>query len=318
MATNKFYTAALSDIKGARSRALALYEQEKAELYEKDPTLKGLDLSLNAIGAQLALTALSGNTAKLEQLKEDSLAISAQKAQKLKESGIREPAPVCPACKDTGYVNGKYCECVKHRARALMAQELGREMPIEQCTFSAFDLKYYPETADSGVAPKKRMEQILKFCREYANSFNLNSKNLLFTGGAGLGKTHLSLAIVGEVAAAGYEVIYSPAQRLFDTIEKEHFAYTGNEDYLDTVLSCDLLVIDDLGTEFSTAFTASVIHNIIDTRLLRGKATIISTNLNPLELEKKYDSRIVSRLMGNYEFKVFAGVDIRQQKAMAI
>lgn len=308
---NKFYTAALEELKSARKHALALHQQQKEELYSKEPRLTNIDLQLNSIGAQLAITALSGNTAKLEQLKEQSLALTKEKETLLAAANLKEPAPLCAACKDTGYIQGKYCDCVKHRAKALMAQELGREMPIEQCTFASFELRFYPESA------KKRMEQIFNFCRGYAEGFGKKSKNLLFTGGAGLGKTHLSLAIVGEVAAAGYDVIYSPAQRLFDTIEKEHFAYSGSEDLLEAALSCDLLVIDDLGTEFSTSFTASVIHNIIDTRLLRGKATIISTNLDPVELEKKYDARILSRLMGSYEFKVFQGVDIRQQKAMA-
>lgn len=317
MATNKYYSEAISEIKAARKAALALYEQKKNEVYDKEPLLRELDLRLNSIGANLAITALSGNTIKLEQLKAQSLEISEKKQALIKKAGLSEPEFNCPVCEDTGFIKGKFCDCVKQRATAIIARELSSELPLENSTFRDFDLGFYPETAEKGVSPRKRMEQILKDLKAYAKNFGKDSKNMIFTGGAGLGKTHLSLAIVGEVLKEGFDAIYSPAQRLFDAIEKEHFSYSGTEEQLDAVLNCDLLVIDDLGTEFITPFTASVIHNIIDTRLLRKKPTIITTNLSPVELEKKYDPRIVSRLIGNYDFKVFTGIDIRQQKVMA-
>lgn len=317
MATNKYYATALSEIKAARKAALALYEQKKNEVYDKEPLLRELDLRLNSIGANLAITALSGNTMKLEQLKAQSLEISEKKQALIKKAGLNEPEFNCPVCEDTGFINGKFCDCVKQRATAIIARELSSKLPIESSTFQNFDLSLYSETVENGVSPRKRMEQIFKLCRNYADNFGPNSKNLLFTGGSGLGKTHLSLAIVGQVASQGFDVIYSPAQRLFDAIEKEHFSYTGKENYLDSVLSCDLLVIDDLGTEFTNSFNQSLIYNIINSRILSKKPTIISTNLSFEEIEERYTSRIYSRFLGNYELKIFLGIDIRQQKVMA-
>lgn len=315
---NKFYTAALEELKGARKRALALYQQQMEELYSKEPRLTNIDLQLNSIGAQLAITALSGNTEKLEQLKEQSLALTKEKETFLAAANLKEPAPLCAACKDTGYIQGKYCDCVKHRAKALMAQELGREMPITECTFDNFSLLYYPEDADvNGVFPRNEMLKTLNACKKFVDDFPVSYKNYLFIGNPGLGKTHLSMAIVSGILQKGYNVIYSPAQTLFDKIEKEHFSHNNNEDYLEAVLSCDLLVIDDLGTEFTKPFTQSALYNIVNNRILSKKPIIINTNFDVEILQEKYTTRFVSRLYDNYNLKYFYGVDIRQQKAMA-
>ena len=134
-------------------------------------------------------------------------------------------------------------------------------------------------------------------------------------GETGLGKTHLSLAIVAAVSEKGYSVVYGPAGNLFTAAEREHFSYSGETEKLDSMLSCDLLVIDDLGTEFLSPFTSSLFYNIINSRILENKPTIISTNLSIAEIEKRYSDRIASRFIGNYEVKRFLGEDIRQQKA---
>ena len=141
-------------------------------------------------------------------------------------------------------------------------------------------------------------------------------KNLLFFGQTGLGKTHLSLAIVAEVSAKGFGVVYGSAQNLFSAAEKEHFSYSGETSVQDSLLGCDLLVIDDLGTEFYSSFAASLFYNIVNTRLLSCKPTVINTNLSLDELEKKYTPRICSRFMGGYDSKKFIGSDIRQIKAL--
>jgi DNA replication protein DnaC len=188
-------------------------------------------------------------------------------------------------------------------------------MPIGNCTFQNFDLSYYSEAADSdGKIPRKRAAAILSSAKEFVKDFP-RSKSLLFMGEPGLGKTHLSLSIVSAVSEKGYSVVYGPAGKLFSEVEKEHFSYNGETEQLDSLLSADLLVIDDLGTEFLSAFTSSLFYNIINTRLLEEKPTIISTNLSIDELEKKYSNRIASRFMGNYDAKLFIGDDIRQQKA---
>ena len=316
MSVNKYYVAALDNLKAKRKAELALFEAKMERAREENPRLKEIEYELSKNGAGLALAALSGSKAKIDEIRAKCEALSKEKQEMLNSIGLAEPAPECPVCKDEGKVSGRFCQCVKFRARALMAQELGSEMPLSSSTFESFSLNFYPDENSDGVNPKKRMTQILKACTEFAKNFGKDSGSMVFLGGAGLGKTHLSLAIVNEVPLKGYEAVYSPAGALFDRLEKEHFAYTGSEDFLDTVLGADLLVIDDLGTEFLNQFVQSAFYNIINTRILRGKATILSTNLSPEEIAERYTPRIFSRLLGHYDFKAFAGSDIRQKKAL--
>ena len=198
-----------------------------------------------------------------------------------------------------------------------MAEELSAEMPLESCRFDNFDLKYYPDKADrEGNNPRRRMTAILKLCREYVINFSPEaSENLLFIGEAGLGKTHLTLAIVSGVIEKGYLPVYGSAENLFSVIEAEKFSGNGKGSY-DSMLKCDLLVIDDLGTEMATAFTKSALYNLINTRILNRKPTIINTNLTMKQIEERYSARVSSRLIGNYEGKRFLGMDIRQQKKL--
>ena len=190
-------------------------------------------------------------------------------------------------------------------------------MPIKDCTFENFDLKYYPaKLKNSEENPKRRMTGILKTCKEYVLSFSPSkSGNMIFYGDTGLGKTHLSLAIVSGVIEKGYLPVYGSAENLFSIIEKEKFSGEGKGAY-ESIIECDLLVIDDLGAEMATAFTKSVLYNLINSRILSGKPTIINTNLSMKKINEKYDARIASRIIGSYDAHVFSGVDIRQQKAI--
>jgi len=281
--------------------------------YASNPKLTEIDFALSKIGADIAIAAMSGGSEAVNKLKEKANLLSAEKNAILKKSKIEKIDYDCVICQDTGYINGKICSCVKELAKNIITTELCSVMPINECTFDNFELKYYSD-ADS----EKRMRSILKLCREYAESFNPEtSSNLLFMGASGLGKTHLSLAIAGEVIKKGYLPVYGPAENLFNEIERERFSSYGNEsDAYNTMINCDLLVIDDLGTEFVTSFSKSIVYNLINSRILSKKPTIINTNLSMKEIEKIYSPRIVSRLIGCYDARLFLGKDIRQQKAM--
>lgn len=285
--------------------------------YISNERLSVIDSELSKIGAELAITALSGNTARLEQMQKLSLALTSEKAEILKNADVKDIEYECDICKDTGYIGGKICECIKREAASVMSAELSLKMPLEKSSFEAFDLKYYADKeAKNGENPRRRMTSILKLCREYALDFDeKTAKNLLFLGGTGLGKTHLTLAIVKEVIAKGYLPIYASAENLFTSIEAEKFEGEGRGVY-QQVLNCDLLVIDDLGAEMTTAFTKSVLYNIVNTRLLSRKPTIINTNLTMKEIEVKYTPRISSRFIGEYDCNKFLGEDIRQQKLL--
>lgn len=285
-------------------------------LYESEPVLEKIEARLKALGAKLVMTTLLGDKTELKAIKEESKFLSKQKKEILKKAKIPSEKFDCDLCKDTGYVSGKICDCIKKEASRIMAEELSKEMPLGACKFENFDLNYYSDKTDeNGANPRRRMTAVLKLCREYVINFGLNSENLLFMGGVGLGKTHLTLAIVGGVIEKGFMPVYGSAENLFSAVENEKFSGENKGSY-DTMLNCDLLVIDDLGAEMATAFTKSVLYNLINTRMLSGKPTIINTNLSMKEIEERYSPRIASRLIGNYNANRFLGQDIRQQKLL--
>ncbi|MBR2731669.1 MAG: ATP-binding protein [Clostridia bacterium] len=221
----------------------------------------------------------------------------------------------CKKCEDTGFVEGFACDCRKTLLAELSKQALDAVAPSAECTFDTFRPDYYPLPVDPqlGVSPRKRMTEILEYCRSYAEDFGPESESLYMHGATGLGKTHLSLAIANVVTAQDYSVIYDSAQNLLSALEREKFG-GGSGERAQEMLDCDLLIIDDLGSEFSTSFTVSAVYNLINTRLNRKKPVIISTNLTETELEAKYSQRITSRIIGNYVSLLFLGKDIRQIK----
>ncbi len=260
---------------------------------------------------------ISGDKPDFKSAEGISLSLQQQREEYIKENNIDisviEPDFNCKKCDDTGYVNGRLCECVKKRAVKLNYDELNKDVKLGDYTFRKFLLDYYPEKPQEGVIPREIMTKICGFCVKYAAEFDENSENLIFSGKTGLGKTHLSLAIVNDVLKKGYNVVYGPISRIIGNIEREHFS--GNDrTTLQNVIDCDLLVFDDLGTEFTTPFVVSTIFDIINSRILNKKPTIINTNLDLEELKQKYSDRVISRIFGNYRMLQFYGKDIRSIK----
>ena len=315
--TVDLYKTALEEKKATLSKKTFLYEQSLAAAYNAEPKLNEIDLQLSALGAKIAITALSGNKAEFQKIQSEMTRLTDQKKAIISAFEIAEIVYDCQKCKDTGYINGKLCSCIKEKAKELAINALSSDMPIKDSRFDNFNLNYYQNSdTQDGANPQKRMTAILKLCREYADNFNpKSSKNLLFMGDSGLGKTHLTLAMVSEIIKQGYSVIYGSAYNLFSMVENEHFSSTKGDSY-EKMLECDLLVIDDLGTEFATAFTQSVLYGLVNSRILSGRPTIINTNLTMADIEKRYSPRISSRFIGNYTAKKFIGADIRQIKAL--
>ena len=224
-----------------------------------------------------------------------------------------EPDYFCKKCSDSGFSEGKLCTCHIELLRQLSYEQLCKSSPLKISTFDEFSLDYYKHDAEI----LELMSCNFEFCRNYAENFDMNSYSLLMTGETGLGKTHLSLAIAGEVINKGYGVIYGSVQNLFSTIEKEHFGRADEADGTteNMLLDCDLLILDDLGAEFTTNFTTATLNNIVNTRILESKPTIISTNLSVGKLDDRYSRRIASRIIGEYQILSFEGKDIRQQKS---
>lgn len=310
------YKKALSIKQNALAQKKAQRENKLRILTENEPKISDIDRRLSALGAEIALTALSSDLEKLAFLQKETTALSNERAELFRASGIEDIVYDCPLCCDTGYAGGKICDCVHTIAKGLRVKELSQEFPINECRFDNFDLNYYPAEETDGINPRKKMTQILKLCREYVINFTpTGADNLLFMGSAGLGKTHLSLAMVSELTEKGYDVIYGSAYNLFSAMENEHFSYKRNDSYTAAV-NCDLLVIDDLGSEFVNPYIQTLLYNIVNTRLLAKKPMIINTNIGMQEIENRYTPRISSRLLGNFTARRFVGRDIRQIKML--
>lgn len=292
------------------------------EISENVPELAVIRQKLSRIGFCISKVFLDSPDKKgeIEKLMKESLALQEQRKQVLVEHGYDADALsvkyTCPACEDTGFIKNRMCKCHIDLLRDIEHDRLAQIAPLDECTFDTFDVRYYPEEAeDNGISPRLKAEKILNSCKKYAINFTNSSPNIIFMGGTGLGKTHLSLAIANVAINRGYSVVYGSSHNILSSLQNESFGRTDNLRYNErAVLNCDLLIIDDLGTEFRSSYTTACMYNIINSRISSKLPTIISTNYNFDELEEKYDQRVVSRIAGEYNRLVLVGNDIRYIK----
>ena len=296
--------------------------QHLQEAYDRVPRIRQIDMLLRktmAHTARLAFTNGSDAREAMEQVKEQNLALQRERETLIRENfeeGFLDESPICDCCGGLGYVGANMCECLRELCRQEQKKELtflnvGRE------TFEQFRLDYYSEYVDprQGVSPRAVMDKTLQTCRRYAFSFTEKSENLLFSGDTGLGKTFLSACIARTVADRGYSVVYESAGHLFANLERAKFSSdeSARED-VRKYNQCDLLIVDDLGTEMPGQFTIAALYSLINDRLLSGKPMIVSTNLTIDELSRRYSPQIVSRLRGSFRRVAFIGEDIRVLK----
>jgi DNA replication protein DnaC len=223
----------------------------------------------------------------------------------------------CPDCHDTGYAKGTFCHCLLALAGKIAAKELNQTAQIQLCQFETFSLDYYRgQKTEKGSDCYQAMKKILHYCQHYAEHFNQNSPSILMFGKTGRGKTHLSLSIASVVIEHGYSVLYDSVINFLRRIEQEHFGKSDEDtNTMELLLTCDLLILDDLGTEFDSAFYQSTIYNLINTRMNRSLPTIISTNLDYNGISHRYEERITSRIFATYFNLCFVGSDVRILKA---
>ncbi len=313
----------------ARERLLQeknLYEAEtaarRAQVLQAYPRLREIDQALRqSVAGAVAAAFRKGEdtTAAIAALKEKNLALQRERewilaSAELDES-VLDPPPFCPHCGGSGYVGSSMCECLRELCRQEQKKELSSLLGGKE-SFDGFRLDLYPTEPDPnlGVSPRQLMERTFRRCRRYAREFGAGAPSLLFTGGPGLGKTFLSACIARAVADNGFSVVYDTAGKLFSDFEAVKFG--GNQqDLTRKYLQCDLLIIDDLGTEMTTQFTQSVLYRVLNDRLLENRPVIVSTNLSDQALRQRYSAPIASRLLGAFEVCLFLGQDIRQLHA---
>ena len=293
--------------------------QKLQMIYEKLPRVRQIDMELRksmVLATQAVFSGGDGAQAAMEEVKKANLALQAER-KSLIDTGFGEnfldESPVCNRCGGVGYVGTQMCSCLQELCR----QEQKKELSLLSCgehDFSDFRLEYYPDRAISGgkVTLRAIMQKTYQDCRTYAEAFDTNSPSLLFSGDTGLGKTFLSACIARAVADQGYSVVYESAVHLFEKMEKAKFS--GDEaaaKETEKYTACDLLIVDDLGTEMGGQFVTMALYTLINDRILSGKPTIISTNLTKEDMDKRYSTQILSRLRGNYKRVPFVGDDIR-------
>ena len=323
--SQEIYTLAKERLAERRQQALDRAEYQREQLYREIPRLKEIDGELQSVGASVAKSVVKKNADDIRQLSERSLALQQEQEKILLEhhidKRISEPKYTCSECGDTGYIEREnrteVCGCLKKLMADIAGEMLSADLPLSECTFDTFKLDYYSNSPDAnGRIPYNRMSKILRYCIDYADGFTLQSKSLLLKGATGLGKTHISLAIANVVIRKGMSVIYVSAPEIFSRLEREHFNYrcSEQEDTFNSLLHCDLLILDDLGTEFISDFTRSCVYNLFNSRLLAGKPIIISTNMSFEDLVNAYSQRFVSRVIGACDKLDFIGDDVRQMK----
>ena len=327
--SQEIYHIAKDRLQERRQQAVRTADFNREQLFREIPRLSEINSELLSIGAAIAKSIIKDSDSEdIRTLSENSLQLQQEQDAVLEEHNIdkavMEPHYYCSLCGDTGYIeqdhNTVVCECLKKLMADIACEQLSANLPLSDCTFESFSLNYYSKEPDVlGKIPFNRMSNIYNYCVNYADTFNEHSKSILMKGGTGLGKTHLSLAIANEVIRKGSSVIYTSAPQIMSKLEREHFnyQYDAQEETFNSLLKCDLLILDDLGTEFVSDFTRSCVYNLFNARILSNKPIIISTNLQLDELITTYSQRFVSRLIGSCDRLDFIGEDIRTAKIKA-
>ena len=309
-----------------KERRRTALERRTEEVYRRVPRVEEIDRELRGTAARIVLAAFESGgdpDGALAALEKRNLDLQRERAECLVGAGFPydylDDAPVCEKCQDTGWgADGRPCSCLTAYYAKEQNRRLSKLLDLGNQSFAAFSLEWYSEEKwpEYGRSPLENMRIVRDICEKYAQNFSRHSGNLLFTGAPGLGKTFLSACIAREVSDRGFSVVYDTAGHVFQQFESGKFGRENpfEEDpdrEVNRCLSCDLLIMDDVGTEMLTSFVQSAFYRIVNDRLVNGRRTVLSTNLKPEELGRRYGDAVLSRLRGEYQFLLFFGEDIR-------
>lgn len=298
-------------------------EQRKEQAYQACPRLREIDEEVAAKSAATARKLLNSQTSSdLTELRREIALLAEERTALLGSLGYPadylEPRYHCPLCQDTGYVDGRKCSCFRQAEIDLLYNQSNLREVLEKENFSHFSLEYYSDTIKNeatGLTARQTAQQAMEKAKIFIKVFDTSFRNLFLYGDTGVGKTFLSHCIAYELLNSAHHVVYFSAFDLFDLFAQNTFSKNVSRDMLDDyIFQCDLLIIDDLGTELTNAFVASQLFLCINERIMRKKSTIISTNLTLERFSENYSERTFSRIASNYDMIKLIGKDIRIQK----
>ncbi len=319
---NRYINDIILQYEKDRTKAEDAARERRLEVYKSFPRVKQIDSELGLIGIDIAKAIFAGNIdikKYIKDKKKHSIDLKMEKAEILSRAGLTidydSPKYKCSDCNDTGYIGTEKCHCFKQKIIDKYYDQSNLKNILKKENFDMFVFDYYSphKFEDESLSPRKNIEGIFKTCIDFVSSFDKSNQNLFFYGKSGLGKTFLSNCIAKDLLDKGKLVIYQTASSLVDILKDATF---DNENRLakeraDDIFDCDLLIIDDLGTEYIANFSQTELFNIINKRLISNKKMIVSTNLSLDNLFKTYSERITSRIIGNFTVCKFYGEDIR-------
>ncbi len=326
----KLMAQARAHFESDKSKYEAAFRQKREEIYRRQPRLAQIDGMLRSTITQVIAAALRHGqdpSAAVEKVKQQNLTLQEERSALLLSLGYEPDAltakPRCAVCGDTGYTkDGALCDCLKAYYVTEQNRELSKLLNIGTQSFDSFRMEYYSQEKwqEYGMSPYENMDLIRETCYRYARNFGKNSGSLFLTGTPGLGKTFLSACMAKEVSQNGFSVVYDTATHVFSQFETSKFRRGSEEEQEEAAadvkrcLNCDLLIVDDLGTELVTPFVQDVLYQLINSRIVSERKTIINSNLTEGEIRKRYSPQIASRLSGEYRMLNFFGDDIRKIK----
>ena len=329
---SKIVQRATARLEARRDRRERKRWELEQQLYRQEPRLRQLDMALRHTMVELTDLFTSGTPVaadgpEIADIRRRNLDLQAQRAELLHTLGYEadalDSAPSCALCGDTGWVGSKMCGCLKELCAQEQIKELSSLLSLtDDQTFDKARLDVYSDAVwpDMGKSPRANMESVIALCRGYAEQFGrFPLKNLFLSGATGLGKTFLSGCMAREVSQRGYSVVYDTAITLVAAFESRKFSRDAEEgraarDDTRRYLGCDLLILDDLGSELTTPFVQSALYELINSRLVAGRATVISSNLTMDDVRERYSAQVASRLAGEYRTLPFFGEDIRLKR----
>lgn len=311
------YTLANRELEEIRTANRHVADEHRKEVLSRAPELSKLEDALMKNGTAL-LECILKKDGRFEEIKASIRNLQREKNALLEKHGFPtdwlDDIYTCRECRDTGYIDGKRCSCLKALIQKCISANSNLTEYMRSQTFEKFDFSLFANQRDDEGKTLKLVRKLCERAMEFAETFDSTHENLLIMGNAGTGKTYLSSCIANRALERGKTVYYQTAYRAFEYFEKNKFGKDGADDASEIVqyiYDTDLLIIDDLGTEFLTQFTSAAFFDIINSRIIAGKSTVISTNLDMDSLAEAYSQRVASRFVGSYTVLPTVGCDLR-------